>query len=152
VVGRLVHKADFEQVLASRSLRRSAHFALHHVPNGPQDRKFRRDNAAGSELSTGVEPTCSQPVDDLVCSVVPSGLWLGCVVPKRHARRAVTRTLLKRQIRAAFDRHAGALSGGMWLVRLRAPFSATEFVSARSVLLAAAARTELDRLLVGAAV
>ena len=60
------------------------------------------------------------------------GLWLGCVVPKRHARRAVTRSLLKRQIRGAFDRHAAALAGGLWLVRLRAPFRRpTEFVSAR---------------------
>ena len=47
------------------------------------------------------------------------GLWmtcpsepvrrLGAVVPKRHARRAVTRSLLKRQICAAGGRHAAAL-------------------------------------------
>jgi ribonuclease P protein component len=75
------------------------------------------------------------------------GLWIGCVVPKRHARRAVTRSLLKRQIRGAFCRHAATLPVGMWLVRLRAPFASSEFVSARSAALAAAARDELDRLL-----
>ena len=37
-------------------------------------------------------------------------LWVGAVVPKRHARRAVTRSLLKRQIRGAFERHAAALA------------------------------------------
>lgn len=81
----------------------------------------------------------------------PVGHWVGCVVPKRHARRAVTRSLLKRQIRGAFRRHAAVLPVGMWLVRLRAPFAATEFVSARSAALATAARDELDRLLARAA-
>ena len=74
-------------------------------------------------------------------------VWIGCVVPKRHARRAVTRTLLKRQIRASFARHASALPAGLWLVRLRAGFAAADFVSARSVALARAARCELDSLL-----
>lgn len=73
--------------------------------------------------------------------------WLGCVVPKRHARRAVTRSLLKRQVRAAFARHAGGLPGGLWLVRLRQPFPLADFPSAASTALAAAARTELDGLL-----
>ena len=81
-------------------------------------------------------------MDDL-----PIGHWFGCVVPKRHARRAVTRSLLKRQIRGALHRHVGALPAGLWLVRLRAGFSTTEFVSARSVALAAAAASELDSLL-----
>jgi len=80
-----------------------------------------------------------------------AGRWVGCVVPKRHARRAVTRNLLKRQMRASFDRHAASLPGGLWLVRLRAGFSTAEFVSARSVALAQAARAELDGLLAQAA-
>jgi ribonuclease P protein component len=69
------------------------------------------------------------------------------VVPKRHARRAVTRNLIKRQIRASFCRHAATLPGGLWLVRLRLGYSATDFRSARSTALADAARTELDGLL-----
>jgi ribonuclease P protein component len=69
------------------------------------------------------------------------------VVPKRHARRAVTRNLLKRQARCAFQRHASGLPGGLWLVRLRSPFAVAEFVSARSAGLTLAARTELDALL-----
>ena len=75
------------------------------------------------------------------------GRWLGAVVPKRHARRAVTRSLLKRQIRA---RPSGMRAGwrrGLWLVRLRAPFDRARFASAASPALRAAARAELDALL-----
>jgi len=142
MVGRIVQKADFERVLATQSRTRSAHFAVHHVASAPSVRKPAPPEAVSSKLSTGAAPECPQPVDDLL-----GGVWLGCVVPKRHARRAVTRSLLKRQIRGAFHRHAATLACGLWLVRLRAPFPATEFVSARSAALAAAAHDELDRLL-----
>ena len=140
--GRLVHKVDFERVLAMPSRTRSAHFAVHHLAGRPQTRAAARRQAAAAKLSTGPAPECPQPVDDS-----PGGVWLGCVVPKRHARRAVTRNLLRRQIRGAFDRRATELPAGLWLVRLRAPFSTVTFVSARSAALAAAARAELDGLL-----
>ncbi len=78
---------------------------------------------------------------------LPGSLWFGCVVPKRHARRAVTRTLMKRQVRAAFQRHAGGLAAGLWLVRLRQPFPVAEYPSAASPALAGAVRAELDGLL-----
>jgi len=71
---------------------------------------------------------------------------LGVVVPKRHARRAVTRSLLRRQIYAAGSRHAEALARGLWIVRLRAPFDRSRFVSAASPALRAVARAELDDL------
>ena len=75
------------------------------------------------------------------------GCWLGTVVPKRHARRSVTRSLLKRQIRAALDIAAHAdLAPGLWVVRLRAPFDRKQFPSAASDALRAAARAELDQL------
>jgi ribonuclease P protein component len=81
-------------------------------------------------------------VDDL-----PAEHWLGAVLPKRLARRAVTRNLLRRQIRAAIHRHAGSLPHGLWVVRLRATFARTEFLSAASDSLRQAARAELDRAL-----
>ena len=62
--------------------------------------------------------------------------WLGAVVPKRHARRAVTRSLLKRQIYAAAERHRAHLRRGLWIVRLRAPFDRPQFASAASDALA----------------
>lgn len=87
-----------------------------------------------------------QPVDNL-----PEGHWLGCMVPKRQARRAVTRNLLKRQMRESFRRHAGALPSGLWLLRVHAGFGKSEFPSAGSEALAECVRGELDRLLAGAA-
>jgi ribonuclease P protein component len=77
----------------------------------------------------------------------PEMRWLGCVVPKRHARRSVTRSLLKRQVRSAFERHAAELPNGLWLVRLRQPFALADFPSAASAALAGAVRSELDGLL-----
>ena len=142
MLGRLVHKADFERLLATRSRARSAHFALHHVQGGPLVVKKPAKSDAAQELSTGHAPSHPQPVDDL-----PAGHWIGFVVPKRHARRAVTRNLLRRQMRATFDRHAASLPGGLWLLRLRSGFSVTDFVSARSPALSLAARSELDQLL-----
>ena len=72
--------------------------------------------------------------------------WLGAVVPKRHARRAVTRSLLKRQIYAAAERHRAGLGEGVWIVRLRAPFDRTQFASAASAALKMSVRTELESL------
>ena len=81
----------------------------------------------------------------------PDGCWFGAVVAKRHARRAATRNLLRRQIRAAIDRHQATLPHGLWLVRLRAPFDARTYPSAASAALRSAARNELDALLTRAA-
>ena len=76
---------------------------------------------------------------------------LGVVVPKRNARRAVTRTLIKRQIYAAGDRFASSLDAGMWVVRLRAPFDKASFPSAASDALKSAAKAELEALFRAAA-
>jgi ribonuclease P protein component len=77
----------------------------------------------------------------------PHAVWLGLVVPKRHAKRAVTRNLVKRQVRAVVKAHAPSLSGGMWVVRLRAPFDRQRFVSAASEALKSTVRAEMDALM-----
>ena len=88
------------------------------------------------------------PVDDSPAPpAAPDALWLGAVVPKRHARRAVTRALLKRQIRCAISQYADAMPAGLWVVRLRAPFERAVFTSAASEPLKRAARAELEQLL-----
>ncbi len=79
------------------------------------------------------------------------GQWLGLVVPRRLARRAVTRQLLKRQMRAALQRHAAALPGGLWVLRLRSGFDSQRYLSAASTALRQAVRGELDALLAAAA-
>jgi ribonuclease P protein component len=76
---------------------------------------------------------------------------LGVVVPKRHARRSVTRSLLKRQIYAAGARHVASLPLGLWIVRLRAPFDRVAFPSAASQALRVTARDELEALFRAAA-
>jgi len=153
----LVNKADFERLLGTRPWARSAHFAVHHLPASPRvplpAARKRAQAQLHTELSTSPAPVCPPSVDDLAALPelpelpdLPDDHWLGCVVPKRHARRAVTRSLLKRQLRGAFERHAARLPLGLWLVRLRQPFPIASFPSARSESLRLAARTELDGL------
>lgn len=81
----------------------------------------------------------------------PNGHWLGLVVPKRHARRSVTRNLLKRQMRSLMAAQAGALEPGLWVLRLKAPFDRAQFASPASDQLRKAARAELALLLQRAA-
>ncbi len=75
------------------------------------------------------------------------GCWLGLVVPKRHARRSVTRNLLKRQMREVVAECAHALPAGLWVLRLKSPFDPRQFRSAASPALRSAARAELRQLL-----
>jgi len=154
VIARLVRTADFERVLRTRSRASSAHFAVHHVPDRPGVPAKPVSKAMSGRLSTGDQPMAIQAVDDstvLAPATAPEAVWLGTVVPKRHAKRSVTRTLLKRQIRSAVTGRADALAHGLWVVRLRAPFDRAQFVSAASDKLRRAAREELDQLLVSAA-
>ncbi|HEX6363155.1 MAG TPA: ribonuclease P protein component [Albitalea sp.] len=145
MIGRIVRSADFERVLAAPTRARSPHFAVHHVDGTPSLPGGRVVPAFSTELSTGLTTPGEPPVDDRP----PSRAWLGAVVPKRHARRAVTRSLLKRQIRAAVSRRS-ELPGGLWVVRLRAPFPREQFQSAASRALSDAVRSELDLLLADA--
>ena len=50
--------------------------------------------------------TVDEPVSAALVDNIGGQHWLGLVVPKRLARRAVTRQLLKRQMREALRRHA----------------------------------------------
>lgn len=144
---RLVNKADFERLLAARWRGRSAHFSLHYVPGPPAPSLWVQRATATADLSTAPAPLINKPVENSR----PVEVWFGCVVPKRHARRSVTRSLLKRQVRNAFARHGAGLSAGLWLVRLRSAFATSDFVSAASGALATVARGELDGLLTQAA-
>jgi ribonuclease P protein component len=150
MLGRMQRSVDFERVLASPARARSAHFAAHHLPQAPSRAQGRPCRAESTELSTGDPEACTQAVDESA-SAPPERSWFGAVVPKRHARKAATRNLLRRQIRAAMDRHHGGLARGLWLVRLRAPFDGLRYRSAASQALRAAARSELDALLTRAA-
>jgi ribonuclease P protein component len=144
MIGHLLRSADFERVLGTPMRARTTHFALHFLAGGPA-RSTRGRRAGGPavvpELSTGQAPDEGKPVDDLP----PEQAWLGTVVPKRHARRSVTRNLLKRQIRAVAAAEA-PIAHGLWVVRLRAPFDKATFPSAASTALRQAAAGELRQL------
>lgn len=85
------------------------------------------------------------PVDETP-SCCPRGGRLGLVLPKRLARRAVTRTLMKRQSRALHHQFAAELPAGDWVLRLRAPFDVKRFPSATSPALKQVVRQELQAL------
>ena len=142
MIERLVRSSDFERVLRTRTRINSPHFAVHHVAASAWQRPTLPDSG---ELSTGPVNIDVQPVDDS-SRPAPDRVWLGAVVPKRHARRSVTRTLLKRQIRAVVTDRVSGLAGGLWVVRLRAPFDKTRYPSAASDALRAVARAELEGL------
>jgi len=79
-----------------------------------------------------------------------TGLVFGFVIPKRHAKRAVTRVAIRRQMRVAVARHRAGLAAGEWALRLRVPWNPKQFRSATSAGLVEAVRAELDALLLGA--
>ena len=163
MLGRILRSADFERVLGIPACARSPHFAVHFLaalPSRPAAKRAAETALAhplSSELSTDDAPGSAQPVDELRAPALlrgPAGgpqAWLGTVVPKRHAKRAVTRNLLKRQIRAALLRQDAPgqtpLRAGLWVVRLRAPFDRLAFASAASAALRAAAHSEIEAVL-----
>lgn len=75
------------------------------------------------------------------------GVWLGAMVPKRWAKRAVTRNAIKRQIYNVCAEFEPFLTEGAHVVRLRAGFDRAQFISATSEALKVAVRSELLKLL-----
>jgi ribonuclease P protein component len=164
LIGRIVRSVDFERVMAAPSRAKTRHFVLHHlvaVPSRPRYAVSVTQAVQTSDAHNLVELSTAS----LVCEVplvddsqvnganlpLPSDdIWLGLVVPKRHAKRSVTRQLLKRQMRAVVrDQQSMAprLAHGLWVLRLRAAFDVKQYPSAASTALAQEARQELIELL-----
>jgi ribonuclease P protein component len=149
----ITRASDFSRVLKEPCRARSPHFAVHFLAQPPQSWQPKSaavetgaESISGHELSTTAECFLSMAVDE----APPQGRWLGLVVPKKHAKRSVTRSLLKRRIRVAVLQ-AEHLDAGMWVVRLRSPFPRTEFSSAASEQLGHVASVELAALMSKAA-
>lgn len=124
--------------MGQRPIARTPHFSLHVMV----ERK----------LSTAPEVVTPVPVDESIgqdaeATGVPSPLRLGMVVPKRHARRSVTRNLVRRQIRECVRLRLDELPAGDWVLRLRAPFDRSSFRSAASIALRVSVRAEIEQLL-----
>jgi ribonuclease P protein component len=118
---RIRQRAQFEAVMAGPPVAKTPHFALHMI-----------------------ETTAHSGADGLFPG---GGAWLGVLIPKRWARRAVTRNTLRRQIYAVSQDLSCHLPARAMVVRLRSGFSRQAFVSATSDALKRAARAELQLLL-----
>jgi ribonuclease P protein component len=121
---RLQTRAQFQAVLAGSTVARTPHFALH---------RCALEGSASAGEKAG--PLFDQPA-----------VWLGAMVPKRWAKRAVTRNAVKRQIYNVSSVFEAALPQAAHVVRLRAGFDRKAFPSATSDALKAAVRAELTQL------
>jgi ribonuclease P protein component len=129
-VQRLQTRPQFQAALAGAIIAKTPHFALHR----------NSLDAAPMPLAEGAASRSFAlfPVKDT---------WLGAMVPKRWARRAVTRNAIKRQIYAVSADFQHLYPPAAFVVRLRRDFSRVEFVSATSHQLRSAVRSELQSLL-----
>ncbi len=69
------------------------------------------------------------------------------MVPKRWAKRAVTRNVIKRQVYAITHERRSEFAQTAHLIRLRSGFDKAVFVSGSSLALKQAVRAELNQLL-----
>ena len=133
VLAHLKTRAEFDAVFAGAVVAKSTHFILHFVPQ-IAPKPYRKDMSPQGLDAASLD---RKPASN------NSPLVVGAVLPKRWAKRAVTRNALKRQIYAVSESLATRLMPGCYIVRLRAGFSRTEFVSASSDGLKRAVRAEL---------
>ena len=133
-VQRLKTRPQFQAVLAGNVVARTEHFALH--CNGLHAQAPQAD----TKKSTGA--------NFQVPALFPvQSVWIGAMVPKRWARRAVTRNAIKRQIYTVSADLLHDAPQAAFVVRLRKEFSRKEFISATSSLLKEAVRAEVLALL-----
>jgi ribonuclease P protein component len=134
-VQRLKTRDQYQAVLAGKIVARTAHFAMHSLtpdhaesmlPPAPLERRF---------------PALFNH----------SPAWIGAMVPKRWARKAVTRNLIKRQIYSMARCLEAILPHGAHVVRLRHAFDRHQYKSAGSDLLKSVVRSEIEHLLSQAA-
>jgi ribonuclease P protein component len=135
---RLKTRPQFQAAMAGGTVSRTAHFALHRLVLGAQSQSAESQPPSGP----GSLPSEQRPQ---ALFVMPD-VWLGAMVPKRWARRAVTRNTIKRQIYAVGASFEDRLPQAAHVVRLRTAFDRKQFVSATSDQLRQAVRTELVQL------
>lgn len=129
--------------MSGQTVSRTPHFALHRVAL-----KAHSEPNSASETAQAVSEDGSQTLSKPIFAVQDT--WLGVIVPKRWAKRAVTRNTIKRQIYAVSTASGCVLPVAAHVVRLRAGFDRAEFISATSDKLKIAVRAELQRLFSGA--
>ncbi|MDD2711444.1 MAG: ribonuclease P protein component [Simplicispira sp.] len=138
---RLRTRAQFQAAMAGGTVARTAHFALHRLA-------LDASNAALLPLAHTDGAAPAHPPQPLFSA---ADVWLGAMVPKRWARRAVTRNTIKRQIYSVAMGLDSPLLVAAHVVRLRSTFDRKHFVSATSEALKEAVRAELLQLFARAA-
>ena len=136
---RLKTRPQFQAALAAGTVARTAHFALHRLRLAPMDMP-----------PTGPDSSPQAGQAQALFGVGAPAVWLGAMVPKRWARRAVTRNTIKRQIYAVAAGFEARMQPAAHVVRLRAAFDRKHFVSATSDTLKDAVRAELQQLFAAA--
>ena len=130
-----------------QTVSRTPHFALHRVALQPNSEPSSAPKAAANSQEMASQDG-SQVLSKPLFAVQDT--WLGVIVPKRWAKRAVTRNTIKRQIYAVSTVSGCAMPVAAHVVRLRAGFDRAEFISATSDKLKIAIRAELQQLFSGA--
>ncbi len=124
---RLKQWSEFQAVMSAGTVARTPHFVLH-----------QWQPPAKASTGSGFEETPTLFVDGV--------LMMGALTPKRWAKRAVTRNLIRRQIHAVAHELGKGLTPTAYVVRLRATFNPQKFVSASSDVLKQVVRQELKQL------
>jgi ribonuclease P protein component len=131
--------------MAGGTVSRTPHFVLHRAPlaakSEPSEAPASTTGAAGAVAVSGARAGRAK-----VLFPVIDDAWVGAVVPKRWAKRAVTRNGIRRQIYAVSESFAARLPAAAHVVRLRTDFARKEFPSAWSDALKAVVRGELLQL------
>jgi ribonuclease P protein component len=128
-VQRLKTRAQFDAAMAGATISRTPHFVLHRAA-----------------IDAASDPTGPESERRQALFVVQDEPWIGAVVPKRWAKRAVTRNGIKRQIYDVSAAYASRLPAAAHVVRLRMDFARAQFPSAWSDALKASVRGELLQL------
>ncbi len=116
--------------MAGTTVSRTAHFALHRM-------EFD---------ALPVHPAGPEAEKPKALFAVQGDAWIGALVPKRWAKRAVTRNAIKRQIYTLSLQLTPPLPQAAHVVRLRSTFDRKQFESATSPALKQAVRGELEQL------
>ncbi len=131
--------------MAGSTVSRTAHFALHRTALDARVGVGREAIQTAESPAHAPEAQCAAPPTARPLFAVNEP-WLGALIPKRWAKRAVTRNAIKRQIYTVSLTYEAQLPAAAHVVRLRAAFDRARFISATSPALKAAVRAELQQL------
>jgi ribonuclease P protein component len=133
-VQRLRTRSQFQAVLTGGIVARTAHFAMH------------RADLSATAVDSKTAPAAKRSTS------TQGSMCIGAQVPKRLAKRAVTRNAIKRQIYSIGTDFQSNLPAAAHVIRLRADFDSRQFYSANSDRLKSLVREELQQLFKSAAI